>query len=227
VLLPLLQARGEGAVDLLVLSHSDSDHVGGAASLAARRPVRAMLSSLPAAHPLRGHGLPHTRCQAGQSRQWDGVRFDVLHPLAEDAPPGTIPNALSCVLRVQARDGRSLLLTGDIEANQEAALVARLGAGLRSQGLRVPHHGSRTSSTEAFVLAVAPGTALVQAAYRSRFGHPAPEVVNLYQALGIEVLRSDRCGAWTWDGQGSTRCERDAARRYWHHRPAYSLPPTG
>jgi competence protein ComEC len=225
VLLPLLHGRGEGAVDLLLLSHSDSDHVGGAASLLAQRQVRAMLSSLPAAHPLLGRGPPHRRCQAGQSWQWDGVRFDVLHPLADDAVPGTKPNALSCVLRVQARDGRSLLLTGDIEAAQEAALVARLGAGLRSQVLLVPHHGSRTSSTEAFVLAVAPGTALVQAAYRSRFGHPAPDVVARYQALGVELLRSDECGAWTWDGQGSTRCERDAARRYWHHRPVHGLPP--
>ncbi len=73
--------------------------------------------------------------------------------------------------------------------------------------------------TQAFIEAVAPGTALVQAGYRSRFGHPAPEVAARYQAFGVELLRSDRCGAWSWDAQGSTRYEREAAARYWHHRP--------
>lgn len=127
-------------------------------------------------------------------------------------------NALSCVLRVQGRSGRSLLLTGDIEAAQESALVARRSQALRSQVLLVPHHGRRTSSTEEFVLAVAPGTALVQAGYRSRFGHPAPEVRARYRALGVELLRSDACGAWSWEVRGSTRCEREGAARYWHHR---------
>ena len=109
------------------------------------------------------------------------------------------------------------MLTGDIEAAQEAALVARHGLALRSQVLLVPHHGSRTSSTEVLVLAVAPGTALAQAGYRSRFGHPAPEVEARYRALGVELLRSDRCGAWSWDARGASRCERVAAARYWHH----------
>ena len=83
---------------------------------------------------------------------------------------------MSCVLRVAAGGtGASLLLTGDIEAAQEAALVARRGRSLPASVLLVPHHGSRTSSTRCLLEAVAPGTAVVQAAYRSRFGHPAPE----------------------------------------------------
>ena len=177
-----------------------------------------MTSSLPERHALLATGVPHRRCQAGQRWSWDGVQFDVLHPLPGDYAKAARPNALSCVLRVQGQDGRSLLLTGDIEAPQEAALVARLGAGLRSQVLLVPHHGSRTSSGEAFVAAVAPGTALVQAGYRNRFGHPAPEVLARFRALGVEVQRSDRCGAWVWDASGAARCEREAAARYWHHR---------
>ncbi|MGL6111733.1 MAG: DNA internalization-related competence protein ComEC/Rec2, partial [Rubrivivax sp.] len=218
VLLPLLRARGEERIDMLVLSHRDIDHVGGAASLLAHQEVRAMRSSLADTHPLRVPALAHAACIAGQSWHWDGVRFEMLHPLAEDYALAPTPNALSCVLRVQGQGGRSLLLSGDIEAAQEAALVARLGTGLRSQVLVVPHHGSRTSSTQAFIEAVAPGTALVQAAYRSRFGHPAPEVVARYRAFGVELLRSDTCGAWSWDVQGSTRCERESAARYWHHR---------
>jgi competence protein ComEC len=218
VLLPLLRARGEKRIDLLMLSHRDIDHVGGAASLLAQADVRAMSSSLPETHPLRAGGLPHQRCVAGQAWRWDGVDFEVLHPLPEDYALNPKPNALSCVLRITAQGGGSLLLTGDIEAAQEAALLARLGRALRSQVLLVPHHGSRSSSTQAFIEAVAPGTALVQAAYRSRFGHPAPEVVARYQALGVELQRSDACGAWSWQVQGSTRCERESGARYWHHR---------
>jgi competence protein ComEC len=218
VLLPLLQARGERHVDLLMLSHSDTDHVGGAASLLAQLPVRALSTSLPDGHALLRAGVPHRRCLAGQAWDWDGVRFELLHPLPGDFGQAARPNALSCVLRVQSADGRSLLLTGDIEAAQEAALLARAGPALRSQVLLVPHHGSKTSSTEAFIGTVAPGTALAQAGYRSRFGHPAPEVELRYRALGVELLRSDRCGAWVWSADGASRCVRQSDARYWHHR---------
>ena len=217
-LLPLLRARGERQVDLLVLSHRDIDHVGGAATLLQQLPVHALASSLEAGHALLSHGPPHRRCLAGQRWQWDGVTFEVLHPQPGDFRPSTAPNTLSCVLRVQAGSGNSLLLTGDIEAAQEAALVAQWGPALRSRLLLVPHHGSRTSSTEAFIGAVAPGTAVVQAGYGNRFGHPAPEVARRYRELGIELLRSDACGAWLLDARGATRCERQAAARYWHHR---------
>jgi competence protein ComEC len=122
------------------------------------------------------------------------------------------------VLRVQGQGGRSLLLTGDIEGAQEAALVDRLGLALRSQVLLVPHHGSKTSSSDAFVGAVAPGTAVVQVADRSRFGHPAPEVLARFQALGVELRRSDACGAWIWNAQGVSSCQRETGARYWHHR---------
>jgi competence protein ComEC len=218
VLLPLLRARGEKQIDLLMLSHRDIDHVGGAASLLAQLPLAAMASSLPATHPLLAAGVPHRRCAAGQSWDWDGVRFELLHPQPGDYLPSAKSNALSCVLRVQGQGGRSLLLTGDIEAAQEAALVDRFGLALRSQVLLVPHHGSKTSSSEAFIGAVAPGTAVVQAAYRSRFGHPAPEVMARYRALGVELQRSDVCGAWSWDAQGVARCQRETGARYWHHR---------
>ena len=224
VLLPLLRARGERAVDLLVLSHRDLDHVGGAASLIKALPVRQMTSSLEVFHPLRAMLPTHERCDAGQRWQWDGVRFEMLHPLPQDHPqPGSLPqrpNALSCVLRISDASGRSLLLAGDIEAAQEAALVARSGAALASELLLVPHHGSRTSSSPAFLDAVAPRVALVQAAYRSRFGHPAPDVLARYEERGIEVVRSDRCGAWSWrSDQAAGRCERHLRARYWMTRP--------
>jgi len=151
-----------------------------------------------------------------------------LHPRAADHALLTQPNALSCVLRVQGREF-SALLTGDIEAAQEAALLQRAADApglLASTVLVVPHHGSRTSSTANFIAAVAPTTAVVQAAYRSRFGHPAPEVVRRYQERGIELVRTDRCGAWTLRPDGAGVCERQSAQRYWHHPGPLPAPPT-
>jgi competence protein ComEC len=223
VLLPLLRARGETQVDMLMLSHRDTDHVGGAASVRAGLPVVEMSSSLARDHPLLVGPVPHHRCDAGQSWQWDGVRFEVLHPLPQDHAVATKANALSCVLRVQGAS-QSALLTGDIEAAQEAALVQRSGVALKSDILMVPHHGSRTSSTGAFIDAVQPRVAVVQAGYRSRFGHPAPDVVARYESRGIAVVRSDHCGAWTLPPAAPAHCERDVARRYWHD-PTSTLSP--
>ena len=223
VLVPLLRARGERRVDTLMLSHRDIDHVGGAAAVLAAFPVGLLSSSLIDVHPLVAdaarRGVPHRRCEAGQRWNWDGVTFEVLHPVASDHALRLKPNALSCVLHVQGPHG-SVLLAGDVEAQQEAALLQRSPSALRSDVLMVPHHGSRTSSTAAFIDAVAPHAAVVQAAYRSRFGHPAPDVVARYQERGVAVVRSDRCGAWTLPAHGAPLCQREAARRYWHHRVA-------
>ena len=228
VLLPLLRVRGETRIDTLVLSHRDTDHVGGAAALLAGVRVGLLRSSLHDTHPLvadaQRRAVPHEPCINGQTWTWDGVRFEFLHPLPEDHKRQAKANALSCVLRVQALPatgesiGRSVLLTGDIEAAQEAALLQRDAARLRSDVLLVPHHGSRTSSTPAFLAAVAPQQAIVQAAYRSRYGHPAPDVVARYRLRDIDVVRSDACGAWTLPAVGLAQCERRLSRRYWHHR---------
>jgi competence protein ComEC len=221
LLLPLLRARGERRIDVLMLSHQDTDHVGGAASLRAALPVGRVHGSLPPAHPLR-QGLPAADCIAGQEWAWDGVHLRVLHPPAGALPAaaGTRPNTLSCVLQVEDANGRRALITGDIERAQEHALVHALPAGaLRSDVLLVPHHGSRTSSSPAFLAAVAPRVAVVQAGYLGRFGHPAPEVVRRYQEAGVALVRTDACGAWTWRGDASW-CERSATLRPWRALPS-------
>ncbi len=223
VLLPLLHARGERRIDLLVLSHRDTDHVGGAASLLAGIPVQALQSSLAPDHGLIAlaaeRGVPHQRCDAGMHWSWDGVRFDWLHPTPAEHAAARKANDVSCVLRVVDARGRSALLTGDIEAPQEAALLRReaLGTGpaLTSDLLLVPHHGSRTSSSAQFLDAVKASTAVVQAGYRSRYGHPAPEVMARYADRRIKVVRTDFCGAWLWH-DGRADCTRDVRRRYWH-----------
>ena len=93
------------------------------------------------------------------------------------------------------------------------------GASLAADLLLVPHHGSKTSSSEAFIDAVGPRMALVQAGYRNRFGHPAPEVAARYAQRGIALVQTPQCGAARWaSGQPQDmHCERQAGRRYWHH----------
>jgi competence protein ComEC len=225
VILPLLRSRGETRIDRLVLSHRDSDHTGGAQSLVAALPVGAVSSSLEPGHPLLGLMPSASRCEAGQGWDWDGVRFDVLGPRADAYAGAPKPNALSCVVRVSG-GGRSALLTGDIEREQEAGLVAAFGGALHSDVLIAPHHGSRTSSSASFLDTVQPARAVFQAGYRSRFGHPAADVVARYRERGVVTLASPACGAWSWRAAGSPAgtCERDAVRRYWHHP---GEPPAG
>ena len=219
VLVPLLRALGE-RVDMLVLSHRDSDHTGGARAVLAMHRGATLLSSIEEGHELQG-ARTAMRCQAGQRWTWDGVDFSVLHPLPADYAAPAKPNALSCVLRVQAGDA-SALLAGDIEAPQEQVLLAR-GPDLAADVLLVPHHGSRTSSSLAFVQAVRPRWALVQAGYRNRFGHPVAEVMARYPSVGAQVVDSPHCGAMHWHTARPdvVQCERQDAARYWHHQ---SLP---
>lgn len=224
VLLPLLHARGESRIDMLMLSHRDTDHVGGAGALMRELPPRRLSSSLEPGHPLlqvaQQVGAEATRCAAGQSWNWDGVQFDVLQPepataqgLADQQAGRIKPNAMSCVLRVSGASG-SALLTGDIERPQELALVSRLGTALRSDLLVVPHHGSQTSSSELFLDTVQPRVAVIQAGYRNRYHHPAAPVVARYRAQRIELIDNASCGAYTWTGRAAV-CERRAAPHYW------------
>ena len=152
VLVPLLRAMGE-RLDTVVLSHRDSDHTGGAAAVLALPPQAQLLRSIEAGHPLPGLRAGR-RCADGQRWTWDGVDFEILHPDEADYGHAARSNALSCVLRIT--NGRTaVLLAGDIEQPQEAALVAR-HAELRADVLLVPHHGSRTSSSPPLIDAVRP-----------------------------------------------------------------------
>lgn len=216
VLLPMLRGLGDRRVDLLVVSHADQDHAGGVDSLRAALPVTVTLGA---------GGAP---CHRGQSWRWDGVGFEILWPERPGPPTDRRRNAASCVLRIDA-GGRRVLLTGDIEAPQEARLVALEGEGLRADVLTVPHHGSRTSSTDAFLRTVAPSVAMVQAGYLNRFGHPRPEVVERYRSAGVTLLNSVDCGAWRWRSDRVAPawddCERARRRRYW--LPLLSAPTAG
>jgi len=225
VLVPFLARMGL-RLDRLVLSHRDADHTGGAASVLAAHPQADVWTSLETGHPL-AQGRELVRCKAGQGWDWDGVRFEFLHPQASDYDDAQSSNALSCVLRIDAsqipnsmpgHQGGSALLVGDIEAPQENRLLqAQL---LQSVDfLLVPHQGSQTSSTLEFVDTVRPRWAMVQAGYHNRYGHPAPKVLARYENAKVPVRASPSCGAAHWQSEQANQldCERDVRRRYWQY----------
>ena len=225
VLVPLLRAMGE-RIDLLMLSHRDLDHIGGAPAVLAMQPQARLVSSIEDSHELQ-NVRKSERCLAGQRWQWDGVDFEVLHPTAADYDAASKSNAMSCVLRIS--NGRqTALLAGDLESPQELRLVAnpQWNEKLKADFLLMPHHGSKTSSTAVFLDAVKPQFALAQAGYRNRFNHPVESVLARYRERGIKVVKSPVCGAATWrSGQpDKVLCHREHALRYWHHRPESGSP---
>jgi competence protein ComEC len=226
---PYLRARGIDHLQALVVSHADTDHAGGALSLLRQLRVDWVASSLDAQHPVVRAAPRHHRCRAGEQWQWGRTRFVWLHP-ADDEPvvKRSADNAASCVLRIESPHA-SAILAGDIEAAQEARILRRSAPGdLRADLLLVPHHGSKTSSTPAFLAAVAPRWAIVQAGYRNRFGHPAPRIMARYRDAGIAILRTDRDGAITLrlGASGVPRIERARADspRYWRLQAAGAEP---
>jgi competence protein ComEC len=189
IVVPLLRAAGIRGVDMMVLSHEDIDHLGGALTVLETVEVQALASSLARGHALNSLVALAGRCTAGGNWEWDGVRFEFLHPQA--GWEAARRNNQSCVLRVAA-GGASILLTGDIERAAESVLIEKIP---QTDILLVPHHGSRTSSSAEFIAAVAPRWAVVPAGYRNRFGHPAREVLERYASARVPVLRTDLDGA--------------------------------
>ena len=224
VILPYLRARGIAALDAMLVSHSDTDHSGGALSVLEQVKVGWVSSSLGLDHAIVKAAREHRRCLAGQNWTWDGVRFEMLHPTPAiyDSDKWK-PNAHSCTLKVSA-DGVSMLLAGDIEAPQEALLLAAMPERLPATVLLAPHHGSGTSSTPEFLDAVAPRIAVFQVGYRNRYHHPKPQVEARYVERGIQRVRSDVDGAVNLglgaepDAPVQVEAYRLAHRRYWYGR---------
>ena len=212
VVVPYLQANGVYTLDTMVISHEDSDHSGGAPAVLQGVEVRQLLGGLVPSNALwdkaRAVGADTVRCAAGQHWQWDGVDFSILWP--DPGPLSGNPNAHCCVLRVSmagagespghaagspAAPTVSALLAADIEAPVERILLARDRSALPAQIVVVPHHGSKTSSTEPFLDSIEPLVAVFQVGYRNRFYHPNPGVFERYLGRHIELTRSDVDGA--------------------------------
>lgn len=217
VVVPFLRGEGLDRLDAVIVTHNDVDHSGGARSVMRTLPTGVLWSSLERSHPAQDGAPYRLPCRAGVRWDWDGHRFEILHPgLASYDDPLARPNSRSCVLRVDGPGG-AVLLTGDIEDRDERSLLAA-GAVRRAEVLLVPHHGSGTSSTPAFLAAVRPAHAVFTTGYRNRFGHPKADVLARYAATGVATWRTDRDGAVTVTiataGVQVTRY-RDEARRYW------------
>jgi competence protein ComEC len=211
VLAPALWARGITRLDILALTHGDPDHIGGAPALVHDFSPRELWQGIPVASsgPLRallalaaGAGTQvHSRL-SGWSAASGGVHVRVVHPAAADWERLKVRNDDSLVLEVRY-DDVALLLTGDIGAEVEQSIAAALRpAPIRI--LKVAHHGSRTSTSQALLDAWKPHVALISCGRENRFGHPAPDVMRRLESSGAHIYRTDRDGqiTLTTDGHG-------------------------
>jgi len=215
VVVPFLRQQGISALDRAILSHNDIDHTGGYDAISQQIPIH---------HLMQSTNIPLLRpdaefCIAGDQWQWDGVTFRVLHPASgyEDQRD----NNMSCVVQISTQSDK-LLLTGDMERQVETQLVKYFSTNddnLRADVLVVPHHGSRSSSSEQFVQAVTPKYALFSVGYRNRYGLPKIDVVERYQQKGATALYTHSSGAMTMMlGTGQLRppdTYRIEHRHYW------------
>lgn len=236
-LLPFLRAWGVRKLDVLVVSHADLDHAGGLRSVLAGMRVEQSYSPFSLSSWLKAEArkldaapsvlpLAEVPCRYGAGWQMDGVSFEFLWPLPRVAPAGsgrlrpraTARNEDSCVLQVRGAH-HSALLTGDIEAAEEAALLAR---GLEAVDVVVAaHHGSKTSSTPGFVERVRAAHVIAQAGSWNRYGHPAGSVRDAWQRAGATFWQTDLHGAVharSRAGGMAVTSILEASRRYWHGR---------
>ena len=220
----IVPAVGRGpSPERILISHGDLDHAGGLQSvqrLYPRADLRANLPPPDGAAQGPTAGLP--RCQAPQAWRWGDVQFEVLHPTP--ALP-YLGNDSSCVLEVRGPGG-NILLGGDVSAAVEQRLLQF--ADSRYDLLLVPHHGSTTSSSSAFVRAARPRVAVAAAGLGNRFGFPRPEIRQRYERAGARFLSTGACGALRFLLSADGRIEARSARRerpgIWRWPPAADCP---
>ncbi|BBP66339.1 DNA internalization-related competence protein ComEC/Rec2 [Pseudomonas sp. Cab53] len=215
VVLPTLRKLGVRELDLMLLSHADADHAGGALAVRNGLPTRQLISGDPDALPEALHAGP---CDSGQRWEWDGVGFALWQwSSAEDS------NQKSCVLRVEA-GGERLLLTGDIDRHAERALLDGPLA-VPIHWLAAPHHGSRSSSSMALLARLKPHSVLISRGQGNAFGHPHPQVMARYRRAGMTIYDSAEQGAIRLQLGAFARPRTEAGhRRYWRD-PLPAGPP--
>jgi competence protein ComEC len=185
VVLPALHKLGVKRIDLMLLSHADADHAGGALAVSRGLKVTRVISGDPPGLPAI---LRAESCESGRQWQWDGVRFQLWQwSAAHDS------NQRSCVLQIEA-NGERLLLTGDIDTAAERVLLESPLA-LPTHWLQAPHHGSRSSSSMALLRALRPHSVLISRGQGNSFGHPHPLVLARYRQQGLRIYDSAQHGA--------------------------------
>ncbi|MEJ1341319.1 MAG: DNA internalization-related competence protein ComEC/Rec2 [Candidatus Sedimenticola sp. (ex Thyasira tokunagai)] len=212
VVVPYLRQLGVTSLDKVLVSNGDMDHSGGLGAVLKQLPVSEIVSGEPERLGIDGVAP----CKAGDRWRWDGVDFRILHPAREAYWEG---NNASCVLLIES-GGERMLLTGDIEREVEAALVATVPEQIDADLVVIPHHGSLTSSSKPFIEAVSADLALVSSGYRNRYHFPKKEVVARWRSSGSRVFNTAESGALTlrMGKDGGIRevvAYRNSARRYW------------
>ncbi len=211
VVIPYLRSRDLQHIDMLVLSHDDNDHTGGAAQFIKRIMVRTTLFG----QLMPQFVIPYSSCHEVEPWRWDGVFFRFLKAPLQAAND----NDASCILLLTHSAGR-ILITGDVTRRIEQSLLKQHGDTLRADVITTPHHGSRTSSSPAFVRRVGAKNSIVSAGWKSRYGLPKADVIERWQQSGAEIDNTAETGAlrleWDKNGMQSLHRYRDDARRFWH-----------
>ncbi len=203
-LIPFLRGQGIQEISRLIISHPHADHAGGVDSLMQTFEIYDILTT----EPKRWKNA--TYCKSGQFWEWDSVKFEML------AGEENYYKNNSCVLKITTGKS-SILLTGDIEETQERLLLDKQ---IKTNILIAPHHGSKTSSSLAFVNAVRPDYALFSVGYKNHFKHPRPEIIKRYQMVGSHTLETQNSGMISFqitpENISKPQRYRENNRRYWH-----------
>lgn len=187
IIMPLLRKHGIIRIDKVIISHGDDDHVGGLEAINKLTKIDELLSGEP-----KKTKIPNAkRCVDGQHWVWDEVDFTIIHP----SKKGDRGNNQSCVLKVATRQN-SLLLPGDLEKKGELRLLERYSGNnvLAATLLVAGHHGSKTSSSEAFVNKVQPRWVIYSTGAFNRFGFPHESVVERFNKLGAKAINTAESG---------------------------------
>jgi competence protein ComEC len=203
-----LWSRGIQRIDVLAITHTHQDHVGGFDSVVANFPVgEVWLPPCQDAGPYvkvvekaRQLGIPVRMWARGQATRFGQAQVQFLSPGSDYVIGRTAQNNDSLVMRM-SYGSRSLLLSGDVERKMEAEML-KDGAELRSDWLKVPHHGSKTSSTAPFLELVRAPYGVISVAENSPFGHPHQEALDRLEQARVRVFRTDRDGAVGWSTDG-------------------------
>ena len=237
IVVPYLRGEGIARLDGLVISHQDNDHSGGAKSVLQQIPVKWLASSFDTSDLIPINSTTkQLKCVAGQQWVWDKVTFSVLYPSLHSYQNSQLSdNNRSCVIKISSAAG-SLLLTGDIEREAEMALLEEIQSTqdtqnnqnnqvktahqLKSDVLIAPHHGSKTSSTVAFLQTVNAKHVVFTVGYLNRFKHPKPMIEKRYEESGAIAYRSDYSGAVVIDfiknQPPHLQAWRQLQPKYWH-----------
>ncbi len=211
ILLPLLRWNGVDRLDAVIISHPHSDHLGGILSIVRNIPVDVVIDAgsqisstlyYDYIRLLDSLNIPHLIARAGEALPFsNAIRFYVLYPDSDDVLQNRNLNNQSVVLKMQYGEA-SLLFSGDAESEAEAEMAHKFGGFLRSNMLKVGHHGSKTSSTEEFLNNVQPEVGIISVGMRNKFRHPSAEVIKRFESLPCDVVRTDTEGAIIFESDG-------------------------